>query len=125
MSRTRHQKPRVHVRTVLGSWLLMSLMSLAAVLWGCGGGGSTPTSATIDKEKFITTYVQLRQAVVKVDSAGLDSARAAILRRAGVTQQEMLAFADVHGRDVAFMKGVWDEVERRLREQKPDSTRAH
>jgi hypothetical protein len=108
-----------------GGWILLSLVPLAAALWGCGGGGSTPTSTTIDKEKFVTTYVQLREAAVQVDSAGLDSARAAILRRAGVTQKEMLAFADVHGRDVAFMKDVWDEVERRLEADRQNRAKVH
>lgn len=105
-----------------GSWLLLSL---AAVLWGCGGGGPTPATTTISKDKFVTTYVKLREAAVAADSAGLDSARAAVLRQTGVTQQDMLAFADVHGRDVAFMKDVWDEVEQRLEEDRHGPPKGH
>ena len=105
-----------------GPWLLLSL---AAVLWGCAGGGPTPAPTTISKEKFVTTYVKLREAAVAVDSAGLDSARAAILRQAGVTQQDMLAFADAHGRDVAFMKDVWEEVEQRLEEDRQGRPKVH
>jgi hypothetical protein len=122
MPRTPHKKPLAHGRTLRGSWLLLAL---AAVLWGCGGGGATPASTTISKDKFVTTYVKLREAAATVDSAGLDSARAAILRQAGVTQKDMLAFADVHGRDVAFMKDVWDEVEHRLEEDTENRPKVH
>lgn len=105
-----------------GSWLLLSL---AVVLWGCSGGAPTPATTTISKDKFITTFVKLREAAVTVDSAGLDSARTAVLRQAGVTQQDMLAFAEVHGRDVAFMKDVWNEVEQRLEENVQGRPKVH
>lgn len=119
MSRT--ARPALFVRGSAQRWGW--LLILATLLWGCGR--TAPTKAAIGREKFITTYVALRAAVGTVGDGNLDSARAAILRRAGVTKQDMLNFADVHGRDVAFMKGVWDEIQKRLEKQRAGSLRAH
>lgn len=122
MSRTPRPKPLPRGRAPRLAWLLLLP---TALLWGCGGGPASSAKATIGKDKFISTYVALRQAALNRDSVARDSARAAVLRRAGVTPQEMLAFADVHGRDVKFMAGVWTEVQQRLEETRPDSLREH
>ncbi len=100
----------------LRSGVRWSCVLLASFAWlfGCGGGGSRPEIATISKDKFITTYVALRQAASWLDSASLDSARIAILHDAGVTRQDMLTFVETHGPDVTYMKEVWDSVEQEL-----------
>lgn len=95
------------------------VIASSAWLLACGGGGTSPPATTIGKQKFIDTYVELREAAADLDSARLDSARAAILHRNGVTQQDMLTFANVHGPDVVFMKEVWDSVEHRLDKSPP------
>lgn len=110
-------------RLVRGSWWLV--LSSAALLQACGGGAAEPETATIQKDTFVTAYVELRQAAVDLDPERIDSARAAILTLHGLTQQDMLTFAEVHGADVNFMRGVWDEVEGRLAAIQPDSLSVH
>jgi len=82
------------------------------VLFGCGGG---PQGDTIDREVFITTYVDLRIAALDTDSARVgESERDAILQQHGVTADDLTTFADVHGADLEYMRDVWAEVELRL-----------
>lgn len=102
-----------------------ALLASFAWLGACGGSGSQADTATIAKDKFISTYVALRQAAVALDSARLDSARAAILRDAGVTRKDMLTFVEVHGPDVAYMKNVWDTVEAKLNKGPPGGVTVH
>lgn len=69
----------------------------------------------MDREAFIATYVDLRAAAIRAEDHRLsDELRSEILARHGVTEEGLLAFAEVHGGDVTFMRDVWDEVEERL-----------
>jgi len=75
----------------------------------------SPDAPRLDREDFIATYVELRAAVIRSESHELsDEERARILSDHGVTEQEFLDFVEIHGDDVAFMRGVWDEIEARL-----------
>lgn len=51
--------------------------------------------------------------------------RARILSEHGVTEEDLLDFAGIHGDDVVFMREVWNEVEARLdaARERPDSLR--
>lgn len=100
--------------------LLPVLTSAVALLAGCGGDAAAPADATaIDRETFIAAYVDLRTAAVRSESPEIpDGERAAVLARHGVTEEDLLGFAEAHGRDVAFMREVWDEVEARLDAQR-------
>lgn len=92
---------------------------MAAALWAaaCGGGQPTLPSDLIDRETFIATYVDLRIAALQSPDRNIDTvASAEVLRRRGLEAHQLLDFADVHGRDVEFMRAVWDEVERRISE---------
>jgi hypothetical protein len=117
------QNPRRASRSHGGRRFRVATAFMAgACLAGCHGSASGPDADTIDSETFISSYVDLRAATVSLDTPGaLDSARTAILARHGVTQQDLLTFADVHGEDATFMRAVWDEVERRLDAARPDS----
>ena len=96
-------------------------LALAANACAASGGGQE----TIEREQFIQTYVDLRVGALTDEARQIsDEARDRVLAEHGVTEDELLAFADVHGRDVDFMKDVWDEVERRLDEVRPDPTRS-
>jgi hypothetical protein len=94
-----------------GPVLALSLLALA-----CGGGASEPADGGgLDRETFITAYVDLRSAAIRGEGTWLNDAdRTSILSRHGVTEDQLLAFAELHGQDVEFMRAVWDEVEARL-----------
>jgi hypothetical protein len=87
-----------------------------AVVLACGlaaCGGSAPE--TIDREVFIDTYVDLRTAALDTDSAKVaETDRAEILARHGVTEEDLLAFAEVHATELEFMRDVWNDVELRM-----------
>ena len=85
-------------------------------------GGDTSEAGTIDHETFVATYVELRASALGNDPREItDSARARILGEHGTTEDELLTFADVHGRDVAYMRDLWDEVEERLDAIRPST----
>jgi len=88
------------------------------VLFGCGGGTQ---GDTIDREVFITTYVDLRIAALDTDSSRIsESQRDEILQQHGVTADDLTTFADVHGADLEYMRDVWADVELRL-DSDPDA----
>jgi hypothetical protein len=70
---------------------------------------------TIDRETFVETYVQLREAALRTSGGQVTSGeRDEVLERLGVSEEDLLRFVEVHGTDVAYMAGVWSEVETRL-----------
>lgn len=80
---------------------------------------------TIDRETFIAAYVDLRHEIL-VSSEGVlsDADRERVLRGHGVSEDELVAFAEARGADVEYMAGVWTDVEARLTTPvaEPDST---
>lgn len=96
--------------------MALGLLTLATST-GCGGGGASEGEGdTMDRETFIATYVMLRQTALSSTSGEItDADRDRILAGAGVTTDGMEAFVAEHGDDPLFMRGVWDEVERRMR----------
>ena len=106
-------------RTCTGSTSVARASVLAALVVlfaGCGGDAAAPErAAAIDRETFISTYVDLRTATIRAEGYELTPRdRAGILERHGISEDDLLAFVEVHGEDVAFMRTVWDEVEARL-----------
>lgn len=91
-------------------------LALALSAFACGGEGTTSAGASVqDREAFIATYVDLRTAVIRGESHVLsDADRATILAEHGMTEEDLTRFAEVHGEDLNFMRGVWDDVEERL-----------
>ncbi len=74
-----------------------------------------PATSDLARDRFIATYVELRSVAVREDRSLMDAERRRqILEEHGVTEAELLAFAEAHGEDVAFMKKVWDDVEVKL-----------
>ena len=71
----------------------------------------------MDRETFIATYVELRAAAIVSDDQDLSpEARDRVLATQGVDADDLLDFAEAHGRDIEFMREVWNEVESRLEE---------
>lgn len=85
---------------------------------GCAADGET---RLISREEFVEAYVALRLAALE-ESGGSDDtpispeARERTLAEHGVTEEELLRFAEIKGGDVAYMKELWSDVERRMGE---------
>jgi len=95
----------------------MLLASACSAGTSSGGAGDV-----IDREVFIQTYVDLRVAALETETQQLsDEARAEVLTRSGVTTDNLVNFAEVHGRDLDFMRDVWNDVELRMDALLPDT----
>lgn len=93
---------------------LAIVVSVACLLLVSCDLGSGP-SDVIDRETFIATYVDLRRAALTATDGELDDeARTEVLERHGVTEEDLLHFADAHGDDVDFLRSLWTEVEARM-----------
>jgi hypothetical protein len=97
------------VRTcLLASTLILSFSALA-----CSGGipeGAPPD--LISREVFVDAYVELRLAAL--GSPGEELAledRDRILEDRGLREEDLLNFVEFRGRDVQFMRRVWEEVD--------------
>jgi hypothetical protein len=72
-------------------------------------------AGAIDRQVFVDTYVDLRTAALANPNGQIrPEQRDSVLARHDVTEEQLLRFAEVHGRDVEFMSAVWGEVENRL-----------
>ncbi len=97
---------------------LLGLLFSTALFAACGPSG-TDAPPAIDREVFIATYVDLRLAALDApDFLVPPEEREEILRRHGVTQDDLLRFADVHGRDIEYMNDLWAEIEVRIEERR-------
>jgi hypothetical protein len=93
-----------------GRWLL-ALLAAVAVASAC----RSEVGDAIDRETFIDTFVDLRSTALKNPGTRITpEQRTEILAKHGVSEEDLLHFADVHGRDVDYMADVWSEVETRL-----------
>jgi hypothetical protein len=92
----------------------LALVAIAA----CGRTDGGASGDVIDREAFIATYVDLRVAAQHAPDLHVsDEQRAEILARHGVDEAGLLEFADVHGRDIAYMSEVWNEINTRIQEE--------
>ena len=83
---------------------------------------SVDVGDAIDRELFIQTYVDLRVAALETETKELSGeGRAEVLARRGVIADDLVRFAEVHGRDVDFMRDVWNDVELRMDALLPDA----
>lgn len=102
--------------------VLLALVLLLAP--ACGDDGSAAPDGpveTIDRQTFVATYVDLRLATLRDTSDTITPAeRERVLRHHGVTREDLLGFVEIHGDRVEFMRGVWDEVDERIRRTAQD-----
>lgn len=82
----------------------------------CGTGEvEEPEAETISRETFVETYVALRTATRASETGEITAEeRERVLSEHGVTGDDLVAFVDVHGRRIGFMRDVWTEIEERL-----------
>ncbi len=91
---------------------------LAPVLAALGTAGCGVSPDTISREEFVASYVALR--VAELEEAGnviTDEVRDSVLAARGITEEDLDAFVEAHGRDVVFMQGVWTEVDSLMSER--------
>jgi hypothetical protein len=100
----------------------MVLLFAATLLPGAVASCGPDAPATIDRQTFVDVFVELRIAALDAPQARLpQEARERILASHGVTADDLLGFAEVHARDPAYMRSVWDEIEERMNVQAPES----
>ena len=98
--------------------MLLALISTACSVSPSSRNGSD----TLDREVFIQAYVDLRIAALETDEQLLsDEARTEVLARHGTTAEDLMHFAEVHGRDLEFMRDVWNEVESKMDALRPET----
>ena len=86
---------------------LVLLCSVAGCSAPSGVEGDIP-----DRETFIAIYVDLRLAAMDDPAQDIHpTERDSILEAYRVTADDLVAFADLHGRDVRFMAELWADVE--------------
>lgn len=94
--------------------------ALGIVLLGPAAGCSGPSGvegAIPDRETFIAVYVDLRLAAMDNLAQEIQpTARDSILEAYRVTADDLVAFADSHGRDIPFMSDLWAEIEELITE---------
>jgi hypothetical protein len=93
---------------------VLILAALLLVVPGCGNT-SSDAGTVMPRETFIETYVDLRVAALRsADAVLTDSARAEILARRGVSEDELIDFVTVRGTELDFMRDLWNEIEMRM-----------
>ena len=85
----------------------------------CGPEAAEDEAVGIETERFVATYVDLRMATLR---AGVDQLplhrRDSILDAHGVTQEDLLEYVEINGRNAQFMQAVWDTIEDRIDRQR-------
>jgi hypothetical protein len=103
---------------VLGTlWVLGTLLAFSACQ-----SDSAP-AGPISRDEYIDIYVEiLRVADESPDSVTASERALAILRRRGVSEDDLLAFAHNHMEDPQYLVDIWSEIEERLRNPEPADT---
>jgi hypothetical protein len=94
----------------------ISLLLIAGALLGCARGDDGTGLRT---DRFVDVVVELRQAALDLrdDPAAYDVRKGQILRDAGVTEDQLRAYVEVHGTDLDHMAEVWRSINQRLSER--------
>lgn len=91
--------------------LILGFTPFAAL--ACGGATSdSPAPDTISKDQFVEAYFELRKAGLR--SRGMEitlDTRDSVLAELGLTEEDLITFAEVWGDDGEVMISVWEEVD--------------
>jgi hypothetical protein len=100
----------------------VAAMALALAIASCGSDTAQPDpDAVIDRTTFVETYVDLRWETVHTPDFRLTpEARDEILARHGVRSEDLVRFAEVHGRDLELMNEVWAAIEAGIQERQSE-----
>jgi hypothetical protein len=83
------------------------------------GDPETGPGALISRDSFIQAYVELRVAALGSPEEKLPlERRDRILGELGLAEEDLLHFVEVRGRDVQFMRRVWEEVDSIMTERR-------
>jgi len=84
----------------------------------CTGAGSNPQEdLAIPREDFVQAYYQLRVEGLRSPEMEISlEERNRILDDLGLTEDDLLTFAEVWGSDGEVMQGIWQEVDSLMRE---------
>ena len=97
------------------SFVCALLLALAIGAAAATCGGEAEPVGVLDREAFIATWVDLRTAALRTGDPLPEAERTRVLRERGVTEDQLLGFAEAHGNDPRYMAEVWTEVETRMR----------
>lgn len=104
------------------------LVSVVLVLGAGWGAGCDRDAAGLDEDVYVEAMTRLTYAdILLFEEDRLDSARVAILEELGTSAEELVAFAERHGDDIAYMHGIWTRIRERvdsLENVSPDSAAA-
>lgn len=105
------------------AWLrLVGGLLLGGLAGAAGGCGPEAPEGVIGREVFIQAYVDLRVAALEAEDQQMTEAlRAEVLARHGIEAEDLLEFAEVHARELEFMRDVWNEVEVRMDALRPEA----
>lgn len=106
----------------------IGLLGAVIIASACTSGPSEVAvpEGLLDREAFIEALLELRMGAL--DNAAWAMRvpeRDSILTARGLTAEQIEEFVEFHGRDVMFMKDLWEDVDARLLEllaPLPDST---
>jgi hypothetical protein len=103
------------------------ILLAAALLFGasCTSGDSGREQGTIiSREAFIQAYVELRVEALGTPGEEVPlERRDQILENLGLDEEDLLNFVEKRGRDIQFMRRVWEEVDSIMTERRgiPDA----
>ena len=97
----------------------LSLPRVLVVILLVGCEGETEPTGVIERETFIATWIDLRNAAISAGGILSESARDRVLEQHDLTEEQLLGFADAYGGDPRYMAEVWTEVENRMRPAPP------
>lgn len=91
---------------------LAGVLLLAVVATACGDPEPEVPEGTITRDQFRAAWVDLRFVALE---AGLPEptpeARDSVLAAHDLTASDLFDFLEVHGRDVDYMRELWEELE--------------
>jgi len=95
------------IRRVLGPVVLLLVAGWAAAC--------DHEPAGLDEDVYVEAVARLTLAdLLLFEEERLDSARIAILEELGTSAGELVAFAERHGDDIAYMHGIWTRIRERV-----------
>ena len=92
------------------TWRPALVFTLASVAGSCG-----KADMVIEENRYIDIMAQLTANHLRfMETPQSDSAQASVLNDFGISGDDLLEFAEVHGGDVVMMDRIWEEIRLRV-----------